>query len=83
MENEATNTIQERLIKNPHLAASLRRKLLEPKGRFNLAYEPDAPFRHVLESLSNEQLIAKYVAHRISRFVASPEPVSITSVRVL
>jgi len=65
MENEATNAIQERLIKNPHLAASLRRNLLTPRGRANQPYEPTDRFVQILNSLTDEQLVAKYIAHGI------------------
>jgi hypothetical protein len=65
MQNEATNAIQERLIKNPHLAASLRRGLLQTRGKAKQGYEPTDRFVRILNSLTDEQLVSKYIAHSI------------------
>jgi hypothetical protein len=72
MQNEATNTAQQRvnrLLKNPHLADRLRRDLLGPKTLRNggtvSAYSPESAFAQILESLTDEQLITKYIANGI------------------
>jgi len=65
MQNEATNAIQERLMKNRHFADQLRRKLLQPRGRAKQAYEPTDAFVRILRDLSDEQLVAKYIAHNV------------------
>ena len=82
MQNEATNTMQERLLRNPHLATNLRRKLLEAKGRFGLAYGLDDPFVHVLHNLTDSQLVEKYIAHGI-RTKIEPAARKLTAVQVL
>lgn len=71
MQNEATNAIQERLLKNPHLAASLRRQLLQPRGKAKQGYGPNDPFVRILNSLTDEQLVMKYIAHGITTKVVS------------
>ena len=65
MQNEATNAIQERLLKNRHFADQLRKRLLQPRGRATQGYDTDDTFVQILGNLSNEQLIAKYLAHEI------------------
>lgn len=69
MENEATNAIQERLMKNPHLATSIRRSLLQVKGKAKQGYGPDDPFVRILNDLTDEQLIAKYIARNASMLI--------------
>ncbi len=65
MQNEATNAIQERLLKNRHFADQLRRRLLQPRGRATQGYEPTDPFVHILQNLTDEQLVSKYIAHNV------------------
>jgi hypothetical protein len=65
MQNEATNTIQERLLKNSHFASELRKRLLTPRGRAKQGYLPTDRFFLILQSLSDEQLVSKYIAHRV------------------
>lgn len=65
MQNEATNTIQERLLKNSHFAYQLRTKLLQPRGRATQVYAPHDPFVRILNDLTDEQLVAKYIAHSV------------------
>lgn len=65
MQNEATNAIQERLMKNPHLATSIRRSLLQVKGKAKQPYEADDPFVRILNDLTDSQLVEKYIAHGV------------------
>lgn len=65
MQNEATNTIQERLMKNSHFASELRRRLVQPRGRAKQGYLPGDTFLRILGTLSDEQLVAKYIAHNV------------------
>ncbi len=85
MQNEATNAIQERLLKNRHFADQLRRRLLQPRGRATQGYEPDDVFVHILGNLSNEQLVSKYIAHNVIEKISldAPLPGDITAVQVL
>jgi len=74
MQNEATNTIQERLLKNSHFAHELRKRLLTPRGRAKQGYLPDDPFARILGELSDEQLVSKYIAHTVIEKIQIDRP---------
>jgi hypothetical protein len=65
VENEATNLMQEKLVKNRHLADQLRHKLMQPRGRAKMGYGPEDTFVHILNDLTNEPLVSKYLAHSV------------------
>jgi hypothetical protein len=68
MQTEATNTVQavqSRVLNNKHYAAQLRNRLLSVRGRAKQGYHPDDPFVHILNDLTDEQLIAKSIAHSV------------------
>jgi hypothetical protein len=74
MQNEATNTIQERLLKNSHFAHELRKRLLTPRGRAKQGYLPDDPFYRILFALDDEQLVSKYIAHSVIEAIPIDRP---------
>lgn len=82
MQNEATNTIQERLLKNSHFAYQLRTKLLQPRGRARCVYAPHDPFSRILASLTDEQLVSKYIAHSVIEAIPMDRPVAASPVVV-
>jgi len=85
MLNEATNAIQERLLKNRHFADQLRKRLLQPRGRATQGYDQADPFVHILNNLSDEQLVSKYIAHNVIERIPLDisSGVQITAVRAL
>ena len=74
MQNEATNAITERLLNNKHLATRIRRSLLEVKGKAKQPYGPDDPFVRILNDLTDEQLICKYIARGVVKRVEAIAP---------
>jgi hypothetical protein len=68
MQTEATNTlkaVESRMAGNKHFAAQLRNKLLSVRGRAKQGYRPDDTFVHILNSLTDDQLIAKSMSHSV------------------
>ena len=71
MQNELTNVVQEKFLKNRHLASHVRTNLRQRLAGCDTAID-------ILDSLSNEQLISKYLAHHTVKMM-TPEEVRVTS----
>lgn len=71
MQNELTNTVQEKFLRNPHLANHVRTHLRQRLAGCDTALD-------ILDNLSNSQLVAKYLAHHATKML-TPEEVRATS----